>query len=157
MAALPDETTNVPLSNTSTKQHLDNLILESSQLDRNDLGSPKVKLNDALQPLFPDDRFWSIANIVGGLVTAVALAVGHHIFLHYLDAHNIEELPQVWIKGANNGFSNIFSIFVGLSAGSALTQVVRLFSCLYVSPVCLMIVLEMASVWQRTVANVHYR
>jgi hypothetical protein len=141
MATLPDRTANVPLLNNFTERHLGNLPPE------NDLRSCEAKRNNALQTLFSEDRLWSIASIVGGFVIAVVLTVGHHTMLHYLHGRNIDEYPQVWIKGANNGFSNIFSIFVGLSSSSALTQIVRLsglFSCLQV---CLVTVVEMASFW----------
>jgi hypothetical protein len=155
-AALLDQTANVPLLNNSIEQHTDNLTPESSQPSQNDLRSSEGKPNDVLQLLFPD-RFWSIASIVAGFVVAAALAVGHHTFLYYLRGRNIEDFPQVWIKGANNGFSNIFSIFVALSAGSALTQIVRLLSCFHVWLVCLMTVVEVASFWQRTVTNLRDR
>jgi hypothetical protein len=126
MAALSDQTANEPLLNDSTEPHSDNLTPQSSsQQNRNDFEISKGRPNDAHRSLFPDDRFWSIACIIGGVVVAVALAVGHHAVLHYLQGRNIDEYPQVWIKGANNGFSNIFSIFVGLSVGTALTQIVR--------------------------------
>jgi hypothetical protein len=118
----------MPQLENTTERHSDSLTTEPSQARESNLNSSEGKPNDALPFLFPDDRFWSIANIVGGVVVAAALAVGHHTFLHYLREQNIEEFPQVWIKGANNGFSNIFSIFVALSVGSALTQIVRLLS-----------------------------
>jgi hypothetical protein len=127
MAALPDPTANEPLLNDSIEQHSDNVAPPGSlQPSQHDVGSSEEKSDDALQSLFPDDRSWSISCIIGGVVVAVALAVGHHAILRYLHGRNINEYSQVWIKGANNGFSNIFSIFVGLSVGSALTQIVRL-------------------------------
>jgi hypothetical protein len=126
MAALPDQTANEPLLNDSTEQPSDIAAPGSPQPSQHDMRSSEEKPNDALQSLFPDDRFWSITCIIGGVFIAVALAVGHHAILRYLDGRNINEYPQVWIKSANNGFSNIFSIFVGLSVGTALTQIVRL-------------------------------
>jgi hypothetical protein len=157
MTALPAQTANPPLLHNSIQQHSDNLTPESSRSSPSDLRLSKGKLNDALKLMFPDDRVWSVASIVGGVVIAVALAVGHHTVLRYLHGRNIDEYPQLWIKGANNGFSNIFSILVGFSASSALTQIVRLLSCFYAWPVYLMMIAEMASFRQRTVANVHHR
>jgi hypothetical protein len=158
MATVPDQIANEPPLNNSTEQHSDSLTREPSQSNQNDFGSSEEKPNGASHLLFSDDKFWSIASIVGGFVVALALAVGHHTFLQYLDRRNIEDFRQEWIKAANNGFSNVFSIFVALSASSALTQIVRMHSCLYVCPVGLMIVdiVEMASLWQQSAANVHY-
>jgi hypothetical protein len=132
MASLPHQAANEPIPNNCTQQNTDNWAPGSSQRSQNDLISSEGKPNDANQLLFPDDRSWSIASIVGGVFVALVLAIGHHIFLQYLHGRNIDAFPQVWIKGANNGFSNIFSIFVGLSAASALTQIVSLLSCAYV-------------------------
>jgi hypothetical protein len=158
MAALPDQTENVPLLNMTAEQHSDNLTPESSQQNRNDLGTFEGKrLKDTFQPLFPDETFWSAASIVGGFVIAGELTIAHYAFLHYLHGRNINEYPQVWIKGANNGFSNIFSIFVALSAGTALTQIVRLPSCSHVWPLISMPVVEMASFRQQAFANAHHR
>jgi hypothetical protein len=156
MAAFLDRTTYMSVLNNSTEQHS---TLEFSQASQKDLNSSEGKRNDAVQFLFPDDRFWSIVSIVGGLGVAATLAVAHHAFLHWLHGRNMESFPQVWIKGANNSFANIFSIFVGLSAGSALTQIVRLLSCFYIWLVCLITVtvVEMASFRQRAIANAHYR
>jgi hypothetical protein len=149
MADLPDQAANEPLLNNSTEQHYsDNSTPELSQSSQADLRSTEGKPNNALQSLFPDDTSWSVACIVVGFVIAGELAVGHYIFLHYLHGRNIDEYPQVWIKGANNAFSNIFSIFVSLSAGSALTQIVRSLSCFNVWLVFSMTVVEMASFWQ---------
>jgi hypothetical protein len=153
MAALPNQAANEPQVNSCTEEDTDNLVPEPSQPIQNDLESSEGKLNDSIHLLFPDDRFWSIASIVGGVVVALALAVGHHAVLQYLHGRNIEAFPQIWIKGANNGFSNIFSIFVALSAGSALTQIVRLLPCCHILPVFLLPVLEMASFRQRTIAS----
>jgi hypothetical protein len=132
MANSSDQTANMPWLENFTERHSDSLTTESSQASQNNLESSERKLNESIRPLFPDDRLWSIACIVGGFVVAAALALGHHTFLHHLHSRNIEDFPQVWIKGANNGFSNIFSIFVALSAGAALTQIVRLLSCFHV-------------------------
>jgi hypothetical protein len=90
-----------------------------------DLASPDGGNNDKFQPLFPDDTAWSVTSIVGGLVLAIALAVGHHAFLNYLDGRNVADFSQQWIKGASNGFSNGFSICLGFSAAAALNQMVR--------------------------------
>jgi hypothetical protein len=132
MGTLSDQAANGPLLNNSTEQYSDISTRESSQCNQNHLGSSEEKLKDVPQSLFPDDRFWSIVHIVGGVVIAVTLAVGHHIFLKRINGRNINEISQVWIKGVNNGFSNIFSILVGLSAGAALTQIVRLLPYCYV-------------------------
>jgi hypothetical protein len=127
MAAPLDQTATVLPLNDITEQHLDDVIQESSQSRQIDLTSSEGGPSGA--PQLPPLGFWSITAVVVWLVLAFIVALSHHFFLHYLHGRNIDEYPgQAWMKGFNNGFSNIFSIVVGWSVSSALTQIVRSFS-----------------------------
>jgi len=133
MADLLDQSANHSLLNNSTthlsQSDLSSTLESSSQTKGHDIdvGSYRGSIdNDSSQHLFPDDTVWAVASITGGLVVAFVLALWHHSVLEYLHGRNIADFSQRWIKGAGNGFANIFSICVGFSASSALTQMVQL-------------------------------
>jgi len=62
----------------------------------------------------------SLTSIIVGIVLALSLSVGHHLFLAYLQGKNVEDFSQIWVKNASNAFASIFAAFLGFSVTSAL-------------------------------------
>ncbi|PVF92457.1 hypothetical protein CPB86DRAFT_183917 [Serendipita vermifera] len=65
---------------------------------------------------------WTRLIMVISPLLALVFALGHHFYLGYLHGSDADRLPQYWIKGASNAFSQAVSICLGTAAAYYLTQ-----------------------------------
>jgi hypothetical protein len=74
-------------------------------------------------------RIWVTATIISTYLTAVVLAIIHHVFLAIIDRRDITQYSQEargWIGGASNILSKVVSICLGVVVATALVQGVRI-------------------------------
>lgn len=73
-------------------------------------------------------------SITAGLLIAIIFAIGHHLFLQYLNGRSVAGYSQFWIKNAGNAFANCVAISLAMAASGALVQIVGINLLLIVTP-----------------------